>query len=186
MAISSTPTAAEINVELGRAANAPFSINGAEERALAGVPSGPITFADFIGKSATILTAVMTAVDDAGSGTQGYQLAGVEIIGSGPNPFGSLTPSTFTDINGISRELGAVITRFTQTQLYLGFDGDLRGLDLSDIINNVEITGPGVSINTPSTGWTLQYRSVNNSTNWRLNNTGLAFQGGQNYDVILT
>lgn len=53
MPISSTPTASEINVELGRAATDPFSIDGAEERALAQVPSGPITFADFIGKSAS-------------------------------------------------------------------------------------------------------------------------------------
>jgi len=50
--ISSQPSASEINVELGRAANAPFSINGAAERALAQVPSGQISFSDFIGKSA--------------------------------------------------------------------------------------------------------------------------------------
>ena len=41
-----------INVELGRASNAPFSINGSEERALAGKPSGSISFSDFRGKSA--------------------------------------------------------------------------------------------------------------------------------------
>ncbi|QGH72774.1 MAG: hypothetical protein [Podoviridae sp. ctLUJ1] len=46
-----TITAAMINVELGRAANAPFNINGAEERALAGKPSGTISFSDFHGKS---------------------------------------------------------------------------------------------------------------------------------------
>lgn len=53
MALPSTGTitAAMINVELGRAANAPFNINGAEERALAGKPSGAITFNDFRGKS---------------------------------------------------------------------------------------------------------------------------------------
>lgn len=48
---SGTMTAAMINVELGRASNAPFSINGAEERALAGKPSGAISFSDFYGKS---------------------------------------------------------------------------------------------------------------------------------------
>lgn len=52
MPISTTPTASEINVELGRAATDPFSIDGAEERGLAQVPSGPISFNDFIGKSA--------------------------------------------------------------------------------------------------------------------------------------
>lgn len=44
-------TAQDINVELGRSATAPFSIDGAEERALAGVPSGAISFSDFLGKS---------------------------------------------------------------------------------------------------------------------------------------
>lgn len=44
-------TAAMINVELGRAANAPFSINGADERALAEKLSGPIAFSDFYGKT---------------------------------------------------------------------------------------------------------------------------------------
>ncbi len=44
-------TASMINVELGRASTAPFSINGAPERALAGKPSGAISFSDFYGKS---------------------------------------------------------------------------------------------------------------------------------------
>ncbi|AUR85989.1 hypothetical protein NVP1081O_254 [Vibrio phage 1.081.O._10N.286.52.C2] len=49
--ISGLITAAMINDELGRAQTAPFSLNGAEERALAGIPSGAISFADFYGKS---------------------------------------------------------------------------------------------------------------------------------------
>lgn len=55
MALPSTGTitAAMINVELGRAENAPFNINGAEERALAGKPTGAISFDDFRGKSAS-------------------------------------------------------------------------------------------------------------------------------------
>ena len=44
-------SASDINVELGRASNAYFDINGAAERALAGVPSGTISFSDFYGKS---------------------------------------------------------------------------------------------------------------------------------------
>ena len=40
----------DINVELGRAAGAAFSFDGAEERALAGVPSGQISLSDFYGK----------------------------------------------------------------------------------------------------------------------------------------
>lgn len=52
---SGTITAAMVNVELGRAAGAAFSINGAEERALAGKPTGAISFSDFYGKSSTPL-----------------------------------------------------------------------------------------------------------------------------------
>ena len=51
MAISSQPTSQEINIELGRAANAPFDMGGALERQLAEIPSGAIEIADFIGKS---------------------------------------------------------------------------------------------------------------------------------------
>lgn len=54
MTLPSVPplSASQINVELGRSANAPFDINRSAERALAQVPSGPISFSDFLGKSA--------------------------------------------------------------------------------------------------------------------------------------
>jgi len=51
MAISSKPTASEINIELGRASNAPFNYGGSLERQLAEKPSGAIWLSDFIGKS---------------------------------------------------------------------------------------------------------------------------------------
>jgi hypothetical protein len=44
-------SAAMINVELGRASNAAFDINGTAERTLAGIPSGTIKMSDFYGKS---------------------------------------------------------------------------------------------------------------------------------------
>lgn len=44
-------SAAMINVELGRASNVPFDINGTPERTLAQKPSGAIKFSDFYGKS---------------------------------------------------------------------------------------------------------------------------------------
>lgn len=44
-------SASMINAELGRDSNARFHINGADERALAGVSAGLVTFADFYGKS---------------------------------------------------------------------------------------------------------------------------------------
>lgn len=48
---SGTLQASDINVELGRAWNHFFDVNGAAERNLAGKPSGAISFADFYGKS---------------------------------------------------------------------------------------------------------------------------------------
>jgi len=43
--------AVEINVELGRFPNEPFSLGGEQERALAAKWQGPISFGDFHGKS---------------------------------------------------------------------------------------------------------------------------------------
>ena len=43
--------ASMINVELGRNANDFFHLNGANERRLAGVPTGQVDFSDFYGKS---------------------------------------------------------------------------------------------------------------------------------------
>lgn len=44
-------SAANINVELGRAANTLISLNDANVRTLAGKPSGTISFSDLLGKS---------------------------------------------------------------------------------------------------------------------------------------
>lgn len=51
---SGSISASMINVELGRASNAPFSLGGATERGLAGVPSGGLSFATFRGKASEI------------------------------------------------------------------------------------------------------------------------------------
>jgi len=67
--ISNQPSASEINVELGRASNAAFSMNGAAERALAQVPTGPISMNDFIGKSAqTPFETYLQFIDDLTAG----------------------------------------------------------------------------------------------------------------------
>lgn len=60
MALPSTGiiTAEMINQELGRAANAPFSLNDAAVRALAGKASGVISFADLRGKSSEIVKVI--------------------------------------------------------------------------------------------------------------------------------
>lgn len=49
---SGTLSASQINVELGLAAGATFSMNDAGVRGLAGKPSGLISFSDLLGKSA--------------------------------------------------------------------------------------------------------------------------------------
>lgn len=59
-------SANNINVELGVSGTARFNMNDAEERALAGKPSGTIKFSDFYGKSSKI-TSVFTF-------TAGYRL----------------------------------------------------------------------------------------------------------------
>lgn len=50
--------ASEINTELGRSATAAFNMNGAEERALAGVASGSYGFNSFYGKSNSRRTSI--------------------------------------------------------------------------------------------------------------------------------
>lgn len=61
-------SANNINVELGRAGTAAFSMNGSEERALAGVASGLIDFQDFYGKSAGPSTAASLTARTVGAG----------------------------------------------------------------------------------------------------------------------
>lgn len=65
-------SAEDINLELGRAANAPFSLTGTDERALAGVPTGPISFNDFYGASAADYSATLTAGEGGAYNTKGY------------------------------------------------------------------------------------------------------------------
>lgn len=54
-------TAQMINVELGRNATDPFSIDGAAERKLAGKPTGAISFSDFYGKANEIIVFATSA-----------------------------------------------------------------------------------------------------------------------------
>ena len=56
-------TVSMINAELGRAGNAYFDINGTEERALADVPVGQVSFHDFYGKSRGTVTPQEDYVD---------------------------------------------------------------------------------------------------------------------------
>lgn len=53
-------SASQINVELGRAVGAAFSMNDAAVRSLAGKPSGPISFGDLLGKSMGLANLIAT------------------------------------------------------------------------------------------------------------------------------
>lgn len=68
MALPSTGviTAEMINAELGRSANAPFSLNDTAVRALAGKASGAISFADLRGKSSEIVKYVTASRGSVG------------------------------------------------------------------------------------------------------------------------
>ena len=71
--------ASEINTELGRSASALFNMNGAEERALAQVPSGVYGFNSFYSKSAskqTNITSVGQSRDGYGPWRYGYAGSG--------------------------------------------------------------------------------------------------------------
>lgn len=59
--LSGMMTAAMINAELGRAHNAPFSLNDPAIRALAEKPSGKIMFSDFYGKANELVVKVTSA-----------------------------------------------------------------------------------------------------------------------------
>lgn len=59
--LSGMMTAAMINAELGRASNAPFSLNDPAVRALAEKPSGKIMFSDFYGKTNELVVKVTSA-----------------------------------------------------------------------------------------------------------------------------
>lgn len=85
--------ASEINVELGRSANAAFSLTGNEERELADVPTGVIKFSDFYGKSAfgthELDVSYLSAV-----GTPTYGVGGV--FNFDPLAVSEIDPNTFT------------------------------------------------------------------------------------------
>lgn len=71
---SSGPLAAsDINIELGRAGTARFNIGGPQERALAKVPSGPIAFSDFYGKSWLFITTMVSGFNNVFGNVYGYR-----------------------------------------------------------------------------------------------------------------
>lgn len=98
-----TITAADINVELGRSSTDPFDINGVDERALAGVASGPISFSDFHGKSASPVCTYgdldLSIVDVLSDSFHGYIEAGFSYDFSDNNRY--FGTGTNTVIHGV-------------------------------------------------------------------------------------
>lgn len=93
-------SAADINVELGRASTAAFDINGAEERALAGVPSGAISFDDFHGKSAVD----WANISATGTGTITGTNADQTMNGAGTLNFSTNFPGSYNVFkNGVAQ-----------------------------------------------------------------------------------
>lgn len=79
---------AQINAELGRASNATTSLTETAVRNLAGVPSGPVSFGDLLGKSSMTVTGHSDArsyLSDIGAGSAD-SFPNVSVVG-GTAPF---------------------------------------------------------------------------------------------------
>lgn len=117
---SGVMTAAMVNVELGRASNAFFNMNGAAERALAGVPSGGYGMNSFYGKSNGIVAGTLYSRGGFGNG---YANSSVTLGAQN----GAITPDTYKGqpIAAIF-ELGAYFYVAIQGNLPRGFWGTLH------------------------------------------------------------
>ena len=183
-------SASQINVELGRAGGAPFSISGAEERALAGVPSGAISFSDFLGKSNINVELVHTSASESEVANYGTDGAGRWIVvlaigGNDNNPY-----SLDATISGVLADViirhssgtgGGVATGTailvgqpsgtSGTVTVSGCNGSMRffvlrvtGYDLSAAVDTATSTGAGIppwDMNVPAGGFTL---AINHSS----------------------
>lgn len=144
MPISANPTISEINVELGRAANAPFNFNGSEERALAEKPTGAIWLSDFIGKSSwsvnlidEFLFAGVTDLEGRisfqdgllhGWG-QGSHNVSEQVVTNGDDLFTYKIHSVSADVStySVNPSAGSIRSLSTRTVVYLESDEDERG-----------------------------------------------------------
>jgi len=146
---SSGPMSASmINVELGRASNAPFNINGSAERALAGKPSGAISFSDFYGKS-NLPPTTGSMVSGASGNNTGYSngayLSGA--WGSFSGTLYGLSPTSFnwnvvTGSLGISFQGSSALPTGLTLSVYIGaslFDSRVLG-DWSAFGGNISIS----------------------------------------------
>lgn len=94
-------SAGMINMELGRSGIAPFNINGAAERALAGRPTGSISLSHFLGKSAWDGGRALAWTAGSSFGAASYITSQINIYSTG-----IVVGSYSTSTSGAGREIG--------------------------------------------------------------------------------
>jgi len=174
--ISNQPSASEINVELGRASNAAFSMNGAAERALAQVPTGTISMNDFIGKSAG--GAAYTGTLTVGTGVIG----GITILGFenlAPNFWGALEPTLMLGRTCI--RLGNLSPSPLRFDLGLNGTGIVDNDDTWSVLHISGITDPSFFAEVRRANRTA-FSTAGNSY-WVFNSLQIPFVVGHQYKV---
>ena len=181
--MSGPMTAAMINVEMGKPWNAPFSITGADARALAGIPSGPIKMSDFYGKSGTPPVAQSNLV--AGYAPQTANNAHTWGFDDGTSAFGiyskcgSLTPANIPYPGGVTpcRALAYYGPNLNRVQLYVPNGYQRNGVVLlrneyGDVVAELGF-------------YTWYYASVAGGVQWAVAspNNGNPFVNGAKYRV---
>lgn len=186
MTISANPTATEINIELGRAGTASFSIDGAEERALAEVPTGAITFADFIGKSAVTEAAVILAATMTSGLNAGAQRTGYYVGAQGFGPYGSLAPDALAGGYNSAQCVGITYVEAGGNDFEFWVDGDFT----TDPQQFDSIYLDGITV--PSFEMTVSYSELTiavltgGETYYRFDTAGQVIPNGATYKVLIT
>lgn len=130
-------SASNINLELRRASNATFNINGSLERALAGVLSGAISLSNFYGKTyptSVSLNLTIGAVNISGTFHYGYFTSPpIGVISPGTLLSGNIVQMTANSSNVIKigvENISAVISTFTKFNCG---DGVVRTLNWNSV-----------------------------------------------------
>lgn len=97
-------TAALINAELGKAANAPFSLGAADARALAGKPSGQIAYSDFRGKSKSAKLTIGKYISPVLQGNYSHYYG----YATTTNAYPTTTPLRFGSLSNAESKYGIV------------------------------------------------------------------------------
>jgi len=186
---SGTITAAQINAELGRTATAYFNMGGSAERALAGRPSGQISFSNFYGKSNLPPASSLTS--------RGFEYSGwTSGLGNSPYADGILYDPSGSDPGlGTTRNIG-----YTAGNYICNFSASFEYYRQSaGSVLYYSVITDGSTVATMDTGtnegyWYAMTRAANNI---RINNTttismscingsGTGWMGAKNYTITIT